>query len=90
MPQACAEVTAELLFRLRRKFAHLVTVRGEPQLIRESYRVRYPISNGDTRAANGPPLFLATLESPLISDMTPHVEVVVDGAGLRFKAAREV
>ena len=73
MPVACAEVTLDLLTRLRRKFADRVRVIRAETVIRQGR----------------PTIFLATLESPLISDMTPHVEIVVEGASLWFKPARE-
>ncbi len=74
MPHACAEASAELIATLRRSFAALVTVRDDVSVIREGA---------------GATLYLVTLESPLISEDTPEVEIVVDRDGLRFKPWRE-
>lgn len=74
MPQACAEASAALIATLRKTFAALVTVRGDFSVIRQG---------GDAT------LYLVTLESPLISEDTPEVKIVVDRDGLRFEPWRE-
>lgn len=74
MPHACAEASAELIAILRKSYAAVVSVQGRFSFIREgSGLVRH----------------LVALESPLISEDTPEVEIVVDRDGLRFIPWRE-
>jgi hypothetical protein len=75
MAIACAEADAALIATLRSRFGAVVAMRGAPEAIRE----------GD-----GPTLYLITLDSPLISEDTPQVEIVLEIEGLRFKAWRDV
>lgn len=49
------------------------------------FTVGSPIAEGD-----GAPAFVVHLDSPLISEDTPHVEIVLDDDGLRFKPWRDV
>ena len=75
MPQAHAEATLGLIERLRRDHAGVVTVR---------------IGTAIHDDGDGPPIYNVTLDSPLIDPDTPVVEIVIDGAGLRFKPWRDV
>jgi hypothetical protein len=90
MAIACAEADAALIATLRSKFGSVVAIRGSPSIIRDG---DVSVGLGGSRAPPervSPTIYLVTLESPLISEDTPHVEIIVDGSGVRFKPWREV
>ena len=70
MPRAHAEATLGLIERLRRDHAGVVTVQVQTAIH----------DDGD-----GPPIYNVTVDSPLIGEDMPHVEIVLDRDGLRFK-----
>ncbi len=74
MPRACAEASARLINTLRRQFRGVVTILGEPQMIRD-------------REFKGPQLWLIDVDSPLISEDWPEVEIVVERDAVWFKKA---
>ena len=90
MAIACAEADAALISTLRLKFRSVVAIRGAPAIICDCEASSPIVGKEDGADASSKTIYVVTLESPLISEDTPHVEIVLDGDGLRFKPWREV
>jgi hypothetical protein len=89
MAIACAEANAELIATLRARFGSVVAIRGSPSIICvDGTPASCEGSRFGSRPAS-PTIFLVTLESPLICEDTPNVEIVIERDGLRFKPWRE-